>query len=150
VLKILKTSSGFSLAELLVAAMIMAVALIALLGGYVTCLELVKLATNTSLALEACQAKMEEIVAEDIDLIKLNFDQIAFDPAGLNGKGVSYIDDTNPDLIKISIFVSWQQKPDKVIGEDSDLDGQIDGGEDANLNNMLDSPAEVTTFLSRR
>ncbi|HOX54209.1 MAG TPA: hypothetical protein PLC32_02040, partial [Candidatus Omnitrophota bacterium] len=115
---------------------------------------------NTSIAMNAVQAKTEEIVEQsqrpltephNFDTLKADFDQASFTPARLNGIGVSYVNDTNPNLLVITVSLSWRQSRGMVIGEDKNLNGQWDSGEDTLIvNNILDSPAEVVTYIAKR
>jgi prepilin-type N-terminal cleavage/methylation domain-containing protein len=142
---------GFTLMELMIAALILALVLVGLLASYITCMQLAEIAKNTSLAMNAIRAKAEEITAHPFDNIKTDYDTVTFIPSTLNGIGVSYVDDTNPDLLKITITVCWRQSRGRVIGEDSDLDGQLDVGEDTiNANGILDSPAQIVTYIARK
>ena len=152
-----KRYRGFTLPELLLAAMIMAIAFVALLGSYVTCLELNELASNTARATAACQSKMEEIITTDSAQIPGLFDRVAFDTPGLDGRGVSYIEVLSweqpgvPKRLNATVSVSWRQRRGRIIGEDTNLNGQIDAGEDINpANNMLDSPVQLTTQILKR
>jgi hypothetical protein len=63
--------------------------------------------------------------------------------------GVVYINDTNPELLQATVSVCWRQK-NRVIGEDKNLNGALDAGEDANGNKIIDSPVELTTLIVNR
>ena len=64
-------------------------------------------------------------------------------------RGVVYVDDSNPELLKVTISVSWKQG-NTVVGEDRNLDGSLNAGEDSNGNGILDSPVELTTLIVNR
>jgi hypothetical protein len=53
------------------------------------------------------------------------------------------------DLLELTVSVCWKQKG-RVIGEDKDLDGVLDSGEDANGNGMIDSSVELKTRWTNR
>lgn len=148
-----KKSPGFTLVELMVATLILGVTLVGLLGSYISCLDLNDLSKNTSLAINIAQTKLEEIKNHDYALIKNDYDPTnqgkPFDITGLTGKGVSYVDDTNPNLLLVTVTVCWRQQNRRIIGEDSNLNGQLDSGEDKNLNNRLDSIAQVITYIAK-
>jgi prepilin-type N-terminal cleavage/methylation domain-containing protein len=150
-------SSGFTLAELMVATLILGLVLVGLLGTYVACLDLTELSKNSSIATNIAMAKIEEVRNDTYANIKTDYDSTGcgrpscgkpFDITGLMGKGVSYVDNTNPDLLKITVTVCWRQRNGRIIGEDTNLNGQLDAGEDKNGNGMLDSIAQVVTYIA--
>jgi len=143
-------SRGFTLMELMIAALILAIVLVGLLASYLACMQLAEIARNTSIAMNSVRARSEQIEEHTFDNIKADYDNATFVLANLNGMGVSYVDDTDPDLLLITVTVCWQQQRGRVIGEDSDLDGTLDAGEDANTNGMLDSVAQIKTYIARR
>jgi len=144
--------NAFTLMELMVAALILAIVLVGLLASYATCFNLNEIAQNTAFAVNACAKKTEEIKNfANFDQIKTTYHDVSFPPDNLTGSGVSYVDDTNPDLLVITVTVCWRQKNGRIIGEDADLDGGFDPGEDTiTVNGMLDSVAQVVTYLARR
>ncbi len=131
--------SGITLPEMLIAAAILIFAIAGLLLSYITCLDLSELSKNASLSLYAAQSRIEEIKNTEFDLIVSAYHQTPFDVPDINAKGVSYVDDSDPEILSIIVSVSWRQPNGRVIGEDQDLDGQIDVGEDVNGNGILDS-----------
>jgi prepilin-type N-terminal cleavage/methylation domain-containing protein len=144
-----KKSPAFTLVELMVATFILGVALVGLLGSYISCLDLNDLSKNTSLAINIAQTKLEEIKNHTYTLIKNDYNAIPFNISGLAGMGVSYIDDSNPDLLLVTVTVCWRQQNRRIIGEDANLNGQLDAGEDSNLNTRLDSIAQVVTYIAK-
>jgi len=145
------SSGAFTLMELMIAALILSLAIVGLLASYISCMQLTEITRNTSIAMNAIQAKAEEIEGHTYDNIKADYDGVSFTPLRLNGVGISYIDDTNPNLIKITVSLSWRQSRGLVIGEDANLNGQWDAGEDTLIaNNTLDSPAEIVTYIAKR
>lgn len=81
----------------------------------------------------------------------------SFDLTQLNGKGVIYIfnnhasySEITPELLGVQVVISWQDKYNRIIGEDSDLDGVLDAGEDKNGNGRLDSLVNLFTTLTSR
>lgn len=155
------TSKGFTLMELMLAAMILAFVLVGLLGTYITCLDLVETSKNTSIALNNCQVKLEEIKNATYAQIKTNYNKVAFETTGIVGKGVTYAQYCNSpsdcadgyaqtNLLEIIASVSFKQKNGRVIGEDKNLNGIINSGEDTSpANGILDSTAEVITFIAQ-
>lgn len=140
---------GFTLSELLIATVVFILTFVGILLSYLRCMELNEMAGNSSLAVAAVKSRMEDIKNTDFVNISSNYDRVAFSANGINGQGVSYVEDvvTDPKLLKVTISFSWKQKSGLLVGEDDDLDGQLDAGEDKNANNMLDSIAQVVSYV---
>jgi len=146
--------AGFTLVELLLATIIMSVVLVGLIQVFIQCSVLAEMARNKTIALSEAQGKIEEIRNYDYDAIAtdyvLNGGLNPFDLSQLTGKGVIYIDSTNTELLEVEVVISWEDKYDRIIGEDLDLDGVVDTGEDINSNSQLDSIATLTTYIAKR
>ncbi len=136
--------------ELLVAAMVMILAFLGLFSSYLACLELNELSKNSSLAVRATKSRLEEIRNTLFSQIKLTYNNVTFPVSGLNGMGVSYIDDTDPNLLKVTVTVGWKQYSGMIVGEDKNLNGQLDAGEDKNGNGLLDSPTTMVSYVFQR
>ena len=54
-----------------------------------------------------------------------------------------------PDLLNLHVAACWVSRG-RSIGEDRNCNGQLDAGEDADLDGWLDSPAMVSTRIARR
>lgn len=164
----IKNKSGFTLAELMVASLVLVTILVGLLASFVTCLDLNETSRNLTTALDAAQQKLAEIkdysfslaCSDYSDANKYKFFTLTDMPAG-ESKGVvyPYVDSglnsctvyncsCDYDVLRVVISVCWRQKSGRVIGEDKDLDGVLDIGEDKNGNNQIDSPAQIVTFLT--
>ena len=106
--------------------------------------------------MSAAQSKLEEIQSQDYNLIPGLYAQDgsignSFSLSQITGRGCIYIDESNPDLLEIEVVISWRRGRDgDITGEDKNLNGLLDGGEDLNNNAKLDSPAALTTFISRK
>ncbi|MBU2541035.1 MAG: hypothetical protein KJ593_03940 [Candidatus Omnitrophica bacterium] len=161
----LDSCSGFTLAELMIAALVLVTVLVGLLASYVACLDLNETNSNMTLALNAAQEKLAEIRDYSFSNICTDFNNTTFNLDGIMPTGESmamiytYVDsDFNScstyncscdyDVIRVVISVCWRQKSGRVIGEDKDLDGIIDTDEDVNNNGQIDSPAQIVTFLT--
>lgn len=156
--------SGFTLIELMIGAAVLIIALVGLLATYTGSFNLNETARNLTIAMNVNQEKLEEIRDHDFDSIVTDYSSggspgDTFSPSLLDGSGIiEIIDDrsdpgelTSPDLIQVTITISWRQKGNRVIGEDANLDGTWDAGsEDANGNGQFDSPAQVITLIARR
>ena len=145
-----KAAPGFTLVELMVATLILVAVLVGLLASYVACLDLTDLAKNTSTAINIAQSKIEDIKNDTYVQIKADYNNVPFNVTGLTGKGVSYVDDTNPDLLEVTVTVCWRQKNGRIIGEDTNLNGQLDAGEDKDSDGQIDSIVTLVTMIAKR
>ncbi len=157
---------GFMLLELMIAATIMVVAMAGLLGAYVLCFNINETAKNLTLATAAVQKEIETISNWPFSTIANaptdafpGFQGAIFNAAGLpagSAVGSVRIDDSDPDLLKITVSVSWRQRGGRIIGEDNGrgggiaLNGNLDGTEDVNGNNVIDSPACIEVLMASR
>ncbi|MEW5758389.1 MAG: prepilin-type N-terminal cleavage/methylation domain-containing protein [Candidatus Omnitrophota bacterium] len=152
-MKIKKINSGFTLIEVLVAAGILVFCLCGLLVTYIGCFILNETSRNTTIALSGARTKMEELKQETFDNL-LNHNGEVFDVTGFTlGRAKGRVEVTDiagyTDLREIRIIVSFRQSQNRLIGEDINLNGLFDAGEDLNANNRLDSPIEVVSLVSR-
>jgi prepilin-type N-terminal cleavage/methylation domain-containing protein len=151
----LSKRAGFTLVEVLVAVGILAVVIVGLLRLFIYCSILSDLSGNMTLATNEAQSKLEEIRNHDYGSIVTDYSSggtpgNTFNLTELTGMGVITIDNSNPDLLQIDINVSWQNKDGRISGEDTDLDGVIDAGEDLDSNGKLDSIASIVSLIARR
>ncbi|MFH1360306.1 MAG: hypothetical protein ABIJ41_04625 [Candidatus Omnitrophota bacterium] len=144
--KKLADNKGLTLPELMVSAGILVLVIGGILFSYITCLDLSQFARNSSLAVRSSKARMEKIKNTPFAQIKANYDGVTFTATGLNGIGVSYVDDSNANLLLITTSFCWRQPNGRIIGEDLNLDGQY-LGEDVNGNEMLDSIVQLTSYI---
>lgn len=133
--------------ELLVAVLILVPLFVGVFYTFVKCMELSETAKNSSAAVAAGQNRLEEIENTAFNQVLATYNQTSFDTAGLNGKGLTYVNSVNANLLEVIVSVSWREKNGRIIGEDTNLNGQLDAGEDKNGNNRLDSTVQITTLL---
>ena len=134
-----------TLPELLVAVFILVLAVTGIILSYLQAMELQEVAQATSIATKAALSRMDQIRATTYSQIKATYNGVAFNVSGLNAKGVTYIDDSTPELLYVKVVVSWKQRSNRVYGDDKNLNGQADAGEHVDANGMLDSPVQLTT-----
>ena len=173
--------AGFTLVELALVIAIMGVVLTGLLGAFIACFALNETSENLTIAINGAQVKMEEIrnhvdTVNDFGVLITDYspggvigNTFTIDPVNwlgaVNQSAVIYILDpqsgiilnTGPtadpglDLYDIRITVCWRQKGGRIVGEDSNLDGVLNAGEDTStVNNILDSPAQIITLIAKR
>ncbi len=149
--------AGFTLIELMLASGILVVALVGLLGSYVLCFNLEESAANLTLATLAVEQKEEEIRNFSFFDIFNQYNNSTFEISGINnadGEGSVRVDNSNPDLLTVTINACWRQRGGRIMGEDDGrgggiaLNGRLDGAEDANGNGVLDSPAQIVTLVT--
>jgi prepilin-type N-terminal cleavage/methylation domain-containing protein len=154
---------GLTLIEVLFAAAIMAFCLSGLLLTYINLFVLTDLARDFTTVTNALQAKMEEIknvaFANLAALNNTTFNVTAANSTDVIGKGVIQVSDigdpftntTYTDLKKVRTVISFKSRS-RVIGEDKNLNGILDPGEDdavygANGTSRMDSPVEAITII---
>ncbi len=150
-----KNVNGFTLVELLLVVAIFAVVILGLLRLFIYTSTAAEMAGNKTLALTEAANKMEEIRNHDFSSVVTDYSSggtpgNTFTPTSLTGKGIIYIDSSNTKLLKIEIDVSWQNKYGRVVGEDADLDGVLDAGEDIDGDGKLSSVAKIIALLAER
>ena len=141
----LHAHKGLTLPELLITTIILLPLFVGTILSFIKSMELSEMARHSSMAVLACKNKMAEIENTAFAQVHGNFNNTTFTAPDLNGIGVVYVDNSNPALIEITTSFSWRERTGRVMGEDLDLDGQIDTGEDSNSNSMLDSIVQLTS-----
>lgn len=145
-------NQGFTLVELLVVVGILAVVILGMIQTFLVGAILSELSNRKTIAISEAQDKLEEIRNYTYDDIAADYASggtigNTFNLSQITGKGVITIDSSTASLLKIDIAVSFRGKDGRIIGEDLDLDGVIDAGEDVNGNGVLDSPVELSTYF---
>ncbi|MFT5387316.1 MAG: competence protein ComGC [Lysobacterales bacterium] len=148
-------NSGFTLVELILVAGIMSVTIVGLLNLFIFTSTGAELAGSKTRAIAEAQTVLEEIHAYNFDDIVTDYASGGavgddFDLTYLPGKGTIYIDSSNVDLLEVHVTICWRDKTGRILGEDTDLDGVLDAGEDVNGNNEIDSIVRLSTMVARR
>ncbi len=146
----LGSKAGFVLIEAILAAAIAAFAVCGMFLMYVAGLDLIRVSKNSSIATSAAEGLIEEIRNTPFPNIVTNYNLLKFSVNGIpSSSGVVYVDDTDPEFLLITVSVCWMQG-NRVIGEDANLNGELDGVEDTNHNGIIDSTVELVTQLANR
>ena len=148
--RVIKNQRGLTLPELMVAGVVMILTISGILISYLRCLELSEISKNMTFAVEAVKSKIEQIRSTPFNQIKITYDTISFTAPSLNGLGVSYVNDNNPQLLQVTVSFCWKQSNGRIYGEDKNLNGVINAGEDTNANGILDSPVELVSYIYDR
>ena len=145
-----RTKKGFVLPEMMLAAAIAAFAICGLLLMYVVAMDLIRTSKNASIVTSAAQGLIEEIRNTPFPEIATNYNLLKFSVNGVPASsGVVYVDDTDQEFLLVTISVCWRQG-NRIVGEDINLNGQLDAGEDLNNNGIIDSTVELVTQVANR
>lgn len=141
-----KNNEAFSLMELMLGTLVLVIALVSISVAYVSCFELNETSRNTTLFINAAQKEMEEIKNTAFSAIT----SYSFSPDYLTGNsiGIVNVDNTDPQLLEVTVTICWRQKSGRIVGEDTNLNGVINVGEDSNGSGILDSPVQLITLIS--
>lgn len=173
----MKNNSGFTIVEVMVATLILTLAVLSMLGLFTRSMALVESQGASVKAQFEMQRKIEEILSMEYtapvpspgegilevytDNGALQETPFALDAPELAGSGTVYANElagmTDPlnRLMEIKVVVCYQYR-NAIIGEDDGsgggtaLNGVLDGTEDANGNNELDSPCQIETVVVNR
>ena len=160
------SSPGFTIVEVIIAAMIIVVGLAGVVQVFYYARGQGEISANLTYALSAAQDKMEEIRNHTFSSIITDYSSggtpgNTFALSEITGKGVITIDATddagnteddgvNSNLLQVEIVVSFKTSNSRIVGEDQDLDGVLDAGEDLNGNGKLDSPVTIVSRVAKR
>jgi len=137
----------------MIAAAVLVVALLGLLGVFTNCFGLNETARNLTIAINGAQERLEQIRNADFGTIIANYNG-PFNVSGLDGIGrvdATYVAGSNNNLIDTRVVICWRQGRNRIIGEDINLNGNLDAGEDVNpTNGSLDSPAQLVTLITEK
>ncbi len=144
----INNTKAVTLPELMVASVIFIIALVAILYSYLKCLELQDFGRNVSIATQAVKNKMENIKNATFSTLRSTYNNTTFTATGItNGRGIIYVDDSNPNLVQVKIAFCWKQPNGRVVGEDKNINGVLNAGEDKNGNGQIDSYVQITTKI---
>jgi len=151
----IRSKKGFTFVEVLVVVAILAVVVTGLIRLFVYCSDSSDMAGNKTLAVIAAQTKLEEIRDHNFASIVADYSfggtpGNSFALIYSTGNGNIYLTQIDPNLLEVEVVVSFENKRRLVIGEDQDLDGVMDVGEDVNTNGKLDSVVTLSTLIAKR
>ena len=148
--KSILTQRAFTLPELLIAATVVLMASVGILFTYIQCLELNSINHSSTLVFQSCRNMMEEIKSISPGLAHDTYNNKTFSINEPKGIGLITVNDQNPQLLTVTVKCFWKQAKGRLIGEDKNLNGMLDEGEDTNKNNELDSPVTLVTYVYNR
>lgn len=151
----MRGQGGFTLVELAVALAVFGILLTGLFAAMAAASTLSDAATGQAAALAAAVGQLEEIIASPRDRLTTDYAP-GGEPGNLfsvpdlpNSQGVVELDTSESGLVTVRCTVCWRGKGGRLYGEDADLDGVLDPGEDANGNGWIDSPVSLVVTLVR-
>ncbi|MDD5431988.1 MAG: hypothetical protein PHO70_03265 [Candidatus Omnitrophica bacterium] len=144
---------AFALAEVLLALGILAFTMSGILLVLANTSLLSTLSKNSTIAINTCQSRMEEMQNLSYDAITAlngttflipSGSGVAGDNIGIGRIEVGVVIDRL--LLRVRVVASFRNK-NSIIGEDANLDGDVTGAEDTNGNGRYDSPIELITLV---
>ena len=141
---------GFTLLELAIAVAIFILAICGIISLFVSLSGLADSAGNITRMVNVARGEFET------NIRNANFDSLAtyslLPPAIPNNMSlICYIQNhpTIKDVKQVLLVVSYRQRGNYVFGEDKNINGILDGGEDTDGNGRLSSICEIATFIKR-
>lgn len=149
-----KFLTGFTLFEVALAAAIFGVAAVGSLSLYISCATLTESAGNITRMMNRAREELEGVVFRRNFVNLSSYSRLLSleDPPYLEGSLICYVQDhsTVNDLKEVRIIISYREKSNRIIGEDRNLNGVLNAGEDINGDGRLTSPCEIVTFITRK
>lgn len=149
--------NGFTLVELMLTTAILAIAIIGVFSIYNASIVLSDMAGALTQMANIARYKLESLYTENFDSLD-NHNGETFNLSGFGSdtlavkeaKGVYKISSYSPNLKRVTASITYKTKGGRIIGEDSNLNGVLDLGEDINGDSRLSSPVELTTIIARK
>jgi hypothetical protein len=138
---------GMTLVEVIVSTCVFLMAVVGILYSFVKCIELNEIGRESTIAVVGVKNKLEEIKSVNIASIFTTYDNTTFTITGLNGKGVIYVDNSNSRLLEVKVVFCWRLMGGRIVGEDTNLNGVLNTGEDKNGNGQIDSNVQIVTRI---
>jgi len=146
--KNLPPRNAFTLLELSIAIIFLAVVLVALLYSYSQSIKTSTKLQRINQALVQVRKEMESIKNMNFaDIPSLNNTSFQIENSDFENRGVIYVENFDTDTLRIILTVCLKDVHGRVIGEDKDLDGVLDPGEDIDGDGRISSPVSVETLI---
>lgn len=142
-----KNLSGLTIVELLVSILILIPLFTLGIQTFIKCIELSDMAQNSSLATVGIKSRVSAIENTAYNQIFNTYNNTTFTISGLTGMGKTYVDNSNPNHLLVTLSFCWRERSGRIVGEDKNLNGVLNGGEDSNANGQIDSIVRVTTQI---
>lgn len=150
-----RNEQGLTMVELMIVVMILVFVVTGMVQTFLYSSTIADIARNKTLAVTDASSKLEQIRNHPFDDITTDYVSGGtpgdlFDLTTLTGKGKIYIDTTDPELLVVKVVVCWQNKYNRILGEDLDFDGVLDAGEDVDGDGEISSPLELVTYVAEK
>ncbi len=147
-----RKQQGFTLIELLVVVGILAVVILGLIQTFLLGSVLADLSHRKTIAVGEARDKLEEILNHTFANIIVDYAAggtpgNTFALSQITGRGVVTVTTVTANLLQVDVVVCFQYRNGRIFGEDRDLDGVLDAGEDVNGNGVIDSDIKVSTYI---
>ena len=142
-----KRNKGFTVVEVLIAVLILLPVFVSVMYVFIRSMELSDMARHSSEAVREVRSRITDIENTPFAQVDVNYNNSTFTIAGIDGIGVTYVDDSVPNILEITNSFCWQESNGRLIGEDTNLNGVLDAGEDDNGNGIIDSPVMIVTKM---
>ncbi|MFC1806854.1 type II secretion system protein J [Candidatus Omnitrophota bacterium] len=149
-------AGGFTLIEIMFAMAIFALAACGTMSLFISAATIKDSAGYSTLMSNRTRQEIEDAIWQS-DFSSLN-SYVLLPPAVPNDTSlVCYVTNHNSgfcpnqgNLKEVRLVLSYREKERRVRGEDQNLNGVLDGGEDLNGDGRLSSPVEIVTYVARR
>ena len=143
----LSSEQGLTLLEVMIAAGILAFSLCGILVAFIASFVLSETSKNVNIATNAAILVAEQVRNTPFSKVP-NYNNLNFIVNDIpQSRGVVYVNTSNNELYVITISVCWSQR-NRVIGEDTNLNGVLNAGEDVNGNGIIDSPVQIVVKMT--
>jgi prepilin-type N-terminal cleavage/methylation domain-containing protein len=147
-----RKQQGFTLIELLVVVGILAVVILGLIQTFLLGSVLADLSNRKTIAVGEARDKLEEILNHTFASIATDYGAggtpgNTFATSQITGRGVVTVTAVTASLLQVDVVVCFRYRDGRIFGEDLDLDGTLDAGEDVNGNGVIDSDIRVSTYI---
>jgi len=155
----MKNSKGFTLIEILISTLIMAVVLAGTFQTASYLLQVNELNDYQVICMNFLEGKMNEIRGVGFDNVLPQYSNVTFLVPELTAKGVQHLGLVTistletfssglPSMLGVKIIICLKQK-NRILGEDANFNGLLDTGEDTlNVNGGLDSPYQIEVAVN--
>lgn len=138
---------GLTLPELMISTLILTTIYAGMIMSYMQGIRLNELTQNMSITIAETRNEISIIENTAFDQILGTFNNTTYTINGTNGIGSILVDNSVSNILTITATYCWREKNGRLLGEDANLNGQLDSGEDLNGNGLLDSPVQLTTSV---
>lgn len=145
--RVLHNQKGFTLPELLVSMILLAPLYMGVSLSFIQCMSLNDASQEFSQAIGSVQNQVSVMHNTPFDQVFSTYNNTTFTVAGMTGIGAIDVDNSAADLLTVTVSYCWQTKDGRLMGEDVNLNGQLDAGEDVDNDGLISSPATLITMM---